>query len=390
MDFDAARGVVRRRLDDLYAGEREHPVVLPYGFDAGGSWAPMVDWRGVAGVYVYLVDKQTGGLTPVSFPEFVDLPDPVRAGKWPNAGPTAAAGVAVRRWQGRMADDVRASRVMVGRAQALLEAVPQARTYKRDADGRFGSGGGVRESLAAASTTAEVGAAASAEARRITGRDIPFDYQDIEPQLAREYSEGVLQGLERFPTAPLGAVRATDFPADGEGEFTWAHAKRPENGTVSGQYEIEFNRQGEASERANEILDMKQARGVYVYGDVRGLALHEFGHVMHEGFGTASAASESAWKWAKQKATADQPAPAPAPRKPWWRRDKGDSTEASPGPSGDDQKVVLMRELSFYAATNRHELSAEAFADVMVNGDGASEVSHQIMGQLEAKVHSGG
>jgi hypothetical protein len=40
-----------------------------------------------------------------------------------------------------MADDVRASRVMVGRAQALLEAVPLARTYKRDKDGKFGSGG---------------------------------------------------------------------------------------------------------------------------------------------------------------------------------------------------------------------------------------------------------
>jgi len=35
-----------------------------------------------------------------------------------------------------MADDVRASRAMVGRAQILLD-----RTYKRDKDGRFGSGG---------------------------------------------------------------------------------------------------------------------------------------------------------------------------------------------------------------------------------------------------------
>jgi len=137
MDFDAARDVVRRRLNDLYAGEREHPAVLPYGFDTGGSWAPMVDWRGVTGVYVYLVDKQSGGLTPVSFPEFVDLPDPSRAGEWPNAGPAAAVGVAVRCWQGRMADDVAGTRAMVGRAQVLL-----AQTYHRDADGQFASGNG--------------------------------------------------------------------------------------------------------------------------------------------------------------------------------------------------------------------------------------------------------
>lgn len=46
------------------------------------------------------------------------------------------------RWQGRMADDVRATRDGIVAASALLEAVPVARTYKRDRRGRFGSGGG--------------------------------------------------------------------------------------------------------------------------------------------------------------------------------------------------------------------------------------------------------
>ena len=47
------------------------------------------------------------------------------------------------RWQGRMADEVAASRVMVGRATELL-----ARTYKRNQDGKFasvGAGGGGRD-----------------------------------------------------------------------------------------------------------------------------------------------------------------------------------------------------------------------------------------------------
>jgi len=244
-------------------------------------------------------------------------------------------------------------------------------------------------SLAEAKTTAEVAAAATAEAKRLTGRDIPFEFHDdVEPQLAREYSEGVLQGLDRFPDAPLGAVRTADFGAERrDDEFTWAHAVGPGDGrTASGKYEIEFNRKGEASERANEILHMKQARGAYAYGDVKGLALHEFGHVMHEGYGTAGEASDTAWKWAEAKTLAAHP-PAPTPpRRPWWRLGRAGTPEASTGPSHDDVRITLMRELSFYAVTNRHELAAEAFADVMVNGDQASDISRQIMGQLEARV----
>ena len=155
----------------------------------------------------------------------------------------------------------------------------------RDDNGRFGEGGGggsasggsggtaVRDVLASAKTTSEVGAAAAAEARSITGRDIPFEFHDVELQLAREYSEGVLQGLERFPEAPLGAVRTADFPAErDQGNHTWAHTLTPE-ATTTGQYEIEFNRNGEVAQRANEILAMKEARGAFAYGDVRGLAL---------------------------------------------------------------------------------------------------------------------
>lgn len=83
LDFLAARQAVTRRLDDLYAGGREHPIVLPYGFDTGKAWAPMIDWDGIMGVYAYLVNKQTGDLTPVSFPEFDLMPEPTPVGIWP-------------------------------------------------------------------------------------------------------------------------------------------------------------------------------------------------------------------------------------------------------------------------------------------------------------------
>ena len=83
MDFDDARRTVQQHLDGLYAEQREHPAVLGYGFDTGGAWAPLVDWDGVTGVYIYLVDRSSGGLQPLSFPQFVDMPDPARAGAWP-------------------------------------------------------------------------------------------------------------------------------------------------------------------------------------------------------------------------------------------------------------------------------------------------------------------
>jgi len=81
--FDEARQTLARHLDELYTDERESPAVLTYGFDTGTAWVPMVDWDGVMGVYAFLVDKRTGRLTPLSFPEFEAMPDPRRVGAWP-------------------------------------------------------------------------------------------------------------------------------------------------------------------------------------------------------------------------------------------------------------------------------------------------------------------
>ena len=45
-----------------------------------------------------------------------------------------------------------------------------------------------------------------------------------------------------------------------------------------------------------------------------------------------------------------------------------------------------MREISFYSMSNSHEFAAEALADVMVHGESASPLSHQVMDLLESKV----
>lgn len=84
MDFDTARQTVQRELDRLYAGERESPQAQAFGFDTGTAWAPIIRWDGVMGVYIYLADKRTGALTPLSFPDFEAMPDPRRVGPWPD------------------------------------------------------------------------------------------------------------------------------------------------------------------------------------------------------------------------------------------------------------------------------------------------------------------
>jgi len=242
----------------------------------------------------------------------------------------------------------------------------------------------VRQSLADAKTASDVGLAAATEAKRITGRDIPFDYHGVEPQLAREYSEGVLRGLERYPSAPLGAVRTTEFPPDPEGETTWAHTLRPEaEGNSSGKYEIEFNGANGVAGQVDEMLHMKQARGAYAFGDVQGLALHEFGHVLHEHAGTSDAAKRVANAYAEKNV----PAPVAAPGKRRFGvgpHAPGELTAEQVQEHKENKRVFLLREISFYSQDSPHELAAEAFADVMTNGAHASPLSHQITDLLGA------
>lgn len=95
------------------------------------------------------------------------------------------------------------------------------RTYKRDKNGRFGSGGGgVRDSLAKAETISGIGAAAEAEAKRLTGRDVPFDMAGSDVQIAREHAEGVLRVMEAYPEVGIMRVRTADLAGQDPGGGT--------------------------------------------------------------------------------------------------------------------------------------------------------------------------
>lgn len=223
-------------------------------------------------------------------------------------------------------------------------------------------GGGVRESLAGAKTSDELNAAATAEAKRITGRDIPFDMAGVDVEIAREWAEGTLQGLERFPKAPLGAVRAKDFGSEASDVHTYAHALLPRE--AGAMYEIEFNSRTGSVDEMRRVMEMKNARGVFAFSNPTGAALHEFGHVVSESSGTSHAASTQARAYARS-----QPA----------------------GRGGSDKEdLVIMRDVSFYARRDSRELAAEGFADVMANGAGASETSKVIFSAIEAGYVRGG
>ena len=239
--------------------------------------------------------------------------------------------------------------------------------------GRKKSGGDheVRDALAGAGTIGAISRAAAAEAKRITGRDILFEMDGSDPQTAREHAEGVLQGLERFPAANLGRVSVARL-----GPTTYAHA----DGNTIVFNSTYASRAGRAEYLKSLAVDVRGwDEGLQVYGisalkmsgfhtrnsgSPTAVALHEFGHVMD--IATTHRRSGPRVDEIVQRATKREQAKQTVPGSPV-------------SGSGD----LVLRTVSGYAMTNRTELIAEAFTDVMVNGSGASSVSRDIFGVLE-------
>lgn len=246
---------------------------------------------------------------------------------------------------------VRATRAQIVRAQALL----LDRQYKRDKDGQFATTTGgkhVREALAGHETAEEVSAAAMAEAKRITGRDIEFDLAGSDPQLAAEHSEGILRGLERYPNTPLERVQHGGNRY-AEGEEAWAAT------SLDGRV-ISFTEDAQRYGAASYRQELKQAAqgGDLAVGTPMGVALHEFGH--------AAANHYRLNGWADNKADA--------------------YAEIHMGST--DMRASVSKAISRRAAENAHELSAEAFADVAVHGDKASGMSREIVSFFDAEIRA--
>lgn len=229
-----------------------------------------------------------------------------------------------------------------------------------------GAGLTVRPALQTARTTTSVSRVFSTEYRRITGRDIDPNslYFEGSVATAREHAEGVLRGLERFPDVPLERVVA--FGTGNEYASATSRA-------------IRFNQQWTSPASRKKYLDalaQDAASGWHPAGSRSpiGIALHEFGHVLDAGKGIYP---DLDVLLARAATARDVELAA--------RRAAGELIDAADVAAGSGVDGLISREVSRYATKNREELVAEAFADVMTNGEAASQLSRDIFSLLEAE-----
>ncbi len=221
-----------------------------------------------------------------------------------------------------------------------------SRTYKRDQQGRFGSGsGGVRQSLQDAQTTEAVAGVLKAEVSSILGRPVRVDFVGLDADVARVHAEGILRAAEAYPEARLRVVSTYGSESalghtSGIDPTHYAVTLRGEDILFSTSYGHMDDLAGEMghTDACGHLAGAK--------GDLTRIAVHEFGHVVD---GTTDGRmGKAALRIAKELA----------------------------GPT--DRKAFTRTSVSRYAAQNAGELAAEAFMDVVSQGSGASLLSQRI------------
>lgn len=218
---------------------------------------------------------------------------------------------------------------------------------------------GVRVALRDPNTTEGVALAYAAEYKRITGRTARVNFTGSDVQVAREHAEGLLRCSERFPEVRIDQVlhygdgsARPELEPELKGAYAWAGIAPTEPNGVYYVYTIAFNGvfAGDA-DRYRESLDYAESVRWAVPGGPMSTAIHEFGHRLAEHTQGRTAAHAIATQHAKA--------------------------------AGKKPSVHIRDTISEYAKTTPHELAAEAFADVMLRGDAASETSRAIFQELE-------
>jgi hypothetical protein len=205
--------------------------------------------------------------------------------------------------------------------------------HDQSSHGKGGGGaGGIRDALAGAQSTDELNAAAAAEFKRITGRDIAVDMTGSDLQLAKEHMEGLARGMEAIPNSSLRTVRMGDVPNE-------AYAMTSMTGS-----EITFSHDAQkyGADSYRQDLKFDGQSGDKVTGSPAGVAAHEYGHSVAN------------------------------------THNLNDLGHAVQYP---DLAERVSKEISHYAATNSHEMVAEGFADIVMNGmppDDTSSTSRTI------------
>lgn len=251
----------------------------------------------------------------------------------------------------------------VSRQAQAASALMNFREYVRDNKGQFSStGGGVRDSLANAKTIGELNDAVAAEAKRITGRDIAVDMTGSDLQIGREHGEAVLQGFERYPKADVrqvitygpGSSHPDAFPEHQGFVYAVQGVTPTKPGGVIYVHTIGFNVKYAGDAKSyRESLARNEHGGWTVVGGPASTAHHEFGHAVTRQTSSATAARKAAVDHARA--------------------------------GGERPSTAIRRSISDYAATSPGELAAEAFADVMVHGSDASDLSHTVASVIDSR-----
>lgn len=216
----------------------------------------------------------------------------------------------------------------------------------------------MRAELKKAKTVDQVNTAIAAEAKRITGRNIDVDLAGSDLQVAKEHGEGVLRGFEKFPTARINHIQSYEPHTQPGQETSFAFNRgrtgesyHPASGTRHIGDTIFFNNAYAANPAHYyaTVADSKKSGWLTTGGPI-GTASHEFGHSV----GRYSRAEPFVEARATQIAHSH----------------------------GQQPGEYVTRHLSEYAASNRYELTSEAFADVMNNGAKASPLSRELFGVL--------
>ncbi len=274
--------------------------------------------------------------------------------------------------------------VLIGEVWALLN-------HPGHADQKsHGRRRGLRSDLAKAKTVEEVAAVVARDASAAIGDNVTVDLTGADVEVARQFGEGVLQGVEKYPATPLREVGTygpggSDTPnarlanQSPHEQKAQAFALRGgESNGVGGRYQVQSanlpngnhtrgtaiylnTKYGPASFAASARTRELEKSGVLTgRGTValspREVALHEFGHsIGNHG----------------------------RPGQPEY--EVGQAAKTNAAAAGKTVKDYVSS-VSWYASTDDAELAAEVFTDVMVNGKKASPVSKELFEVFETNV----
>lgn len=233
--------------------------------------------------------------------------------------------------------------------------------HPRGFGGKFGHGGGVvRGVIAAADSIEQLNEVLRVALRAVMGRHVSVSFAGCDLEIAKQYAEGVLLSAQRFPGNRLSAVwtagpnsRWPDLPLSYWGldaNSVYAFASRQDKDRTA----IFFNTHlaADPEHLARSYENDADVHHSTTPGAI-GTAVHEMGHVI----ATHSPGAETAGRLTAKAMAAEH---------------------------GVKPAAFVRGQVSAYASTNQAELVAEAFADVILNGDDASPLSHRIFDALEA------